>query len=63
MGDYCRDCRAGLEHCHGTAIEHPLRRPECTEDDCVGPGVIPHAFAVDCAAVGCRCADLAALAV
>ncbi|MGH3564260.1 MAG: hypothetical protein ACRDTN_21400 [Mycobacterium sp.] len=63
MVDYCRDCRAGLEHCHGTIIHHPLRRPECTEDGCAGAGAIPHAFAVDCTAVGCRCAEPEALAV
>jgi hypothetical protein len=63
MGDYCRECRAGLEHCHGTIIYHPLRSPECTEDGCAGAEVIPHAFAVDCDVVGCGCTEPEALAV
>jgi len=62
MDDHCRACRAGLEHCHGTLIHHVTHAPECTEDGCAG-GVLAHAFAVDCEAVGCRCAQVYALAV
>ncbi|OSC41534.1 hypothetical protein [Mycobacterium decipiens] len=61
MSTDCRDCRAGLEHCHGTIIRHaegPLHhRAECIERDCVSPDLLPHAFAVDCSAVGCGCAQ------
>ena len=57
MSTVCRDCRAGFEHCHGTIIRHRLHRSECTEDSCTSPELIPHAFAVDCDAVGCRCAE------
>ena len=28
----CRDCQAGLEHCHGTLIHHVWQAAECTED-------------------------------
>lgn len=63
MADNCRACRAGLEHCHGTLIHHPLQRPECTDDGCAGADLVEHAFAVDCDTVGCGCgAELQALA-
>jgi hypothetical protein len=54
----CHACRAGLDHCHGTAIVHPDRETECTEPDCLGLDVA-HAFTLDCDAVGCRCATTA----
>jgi hypothetical protein len=63
MSSDCRECRAGLEHCHGTIIFHPCRRAECTEDGCHGPDGIPHAFRIDCEAVGCRCGVVTALVV
>jgi hypothetical protein len=77
MSADCRDCRAGLGHCHGTIIRHTdgllkgllkgrltgrlLGRTECTEPGCVSPEELPHTFVVDCDAVGCDCADLAEL--
>ncbi|WP_085162701.1 hypothetical protein [Mycobacterium lacus] len=57
MNAGCRDCRAGLDHCHGTLIHHPVGRPECTEPECVSPELLRHTFVVDCDAVGCRCAE------
>jgi hypothetical protein len=49
-----------LDHCHGTVIRHSvgrlLGRSECTEPGCVSPELLPHAFVVDCDAVGCGCA-------
>ncbi|BBX75530.1 hypothetical protein H7H78_14380 [Mycobacterium shinjukuense] len=67
MSTGCRDCRAGVEHCHGTLIRHadgPLQgRAECTEVDCLSPQLVPHAFVVDCDAIGCGCAGSIALAV
>jgi hypothetical protein len=68
MNTGCRDCRAGLDHCHGTLIRHSvgplLGRSECTEPGCVSPELLPHAFVVDCDAVGCPCAvESVALAV
>ncbi|KUI41020.1 hypothetical protein AU197_00135 [Mycobacterium sp. IS-1590] len=51
----CRECVAGLEHCHGTVIHHAAYRAECTEPDCVTPEVA-HAFVIDCEAIGCACA-------
>ncbi|HZU47491.1 MAG TPA: hypothetical protein VFA16_09630 [Mycobacterium sp.] len=63
MSTTCRDCRAGLDHCHGTVIRHSLRRSECTEDGCTSPELLPHDFVVDCDAVGCACGEPAALAV
>ncbi len=70
MSADCRDCRAGLEHCHGTIIRHSegrfrgrlLGRTECTEPGCVSPEELPHAFIVDCDAVGCDCAESAQVA-
>jgi hypothetical protein len=58
----CRECRAGLEHCHGTVIHHVRHRAECTEDDCTTPEVV-HTFSIDCEAVGCVCGQSAARAV
>jgi hypothetical protein len=55
MSDECRDCLAGLEHCHGTVIHHLWGRPECTEEDCTTPEGL-HTFRIDCETVGCRCA-------
>ncbi|HTY33500.1 hypothetical protein [Mycobacterium sp.] len=57
MSAECRECRAGLDHCHGTIIRHSLRRWECTEPDCDSPELLVHTFVVDCDAVGCGCAD------
>jgi hypothetical protein len=53
----CRDCRAGLDHCHGTIIHHVLGRSECTEADCVAPELFTHTFIIDCDAIGCGCAE------
>ncbi|MGC2655349.1 MAG: hypothetical protein WA317_17525 [Mycobacterium sp.] len=60
MSTGCRDCRSGLDHCHGTIIRHSLQRPECTEDGCTSPEHLLHAFVVDCDAVGCACIALEA---
>ena len=57
MNTGCRDCRAGLDHCHGTIIRHSLRRSECTENGCASPELMPHAFVVDCEVVGCECTE------
>ena len=67
MSADCRDCRAGLAHCHGTIIRHSQGRfwgrSECTEPDCDSPELLPHAFVVDCDAIGCECGESIALAV
>jgi hypothetical protein len=55
MPKTCRECLAGLAHCHGTMIRHSLHCSECTEDDCTCPELIVHALVVDCDAVGCNC--------
>jgi hypothetical protein len=39
-----------------------LTAAECTEDGCPGE-LMAHSFAVDCEAVGCRCAEVYALAI
>jgi len=53
----CRECAAGLAHCHGTLIRHSGHRPECTEDDCESPELICHSLVIDCDTVGCDCAQ------
>jgi hypothetical protein len=63
MNSDCRDCRAGLDHCHGTVIVHVRCRAECTENDCDDPGRISHAMRIDCEVVGCTCGQVTALAV
>ena len=56
MTDPCRECRDGLEHCHGTVIHHASSgRVECTEF-CVTPDGL-HSFSIDCDAVGCTCVE------
>ena len=57
MHSDCRRCTAGLEHCHGTVIRHPLRHAECTDGACAGPELASHEFVVDCDATGCPCAQ------
>jgi hypothetical protein len=47
-----------LDHCHGTIIRHWLHRSECTDQGCTSPELMPHAFVVDCDAVGCDCAHV-----
>nr|WP_170313135.1 hypothetical protein [Mycolicibacterium anyangense] len=55
MGMNCRDCVAGLAHCHGTLIRHSRHRAECTEDGCESPELILHGLVIDCDSVGCDC--------
>ncbi|MDH6195331.1 hypothetical protein M2272_001971 [Mycobacterium frederiksbergense] len=57
----CRECVAGLEHCHGTVIHHVRYRTECT-DDCTTPEAA-HTFSIECEAVSCPCGRDIALAV
>ncbi|KAA1250229.1 hypothetical protein F0Q45_10815 [Mycobacterium simiae] len=57
MSTRCRDCQAGLFHCHGTIIRHSRGRAQCTEADCDCPEIVVHTFVIDCHAVGCTCAD------
>lgn len=60
MSGVCRECLDGLDHCHGTVVHHPVAGAECTED-CGAPDGL-HVFHVDCEAVGCGCAEPAAVA-
>jgi hypothetical protein len=62
MNNQCPECRAGLEHCHGTVILHACFGPECTEPDCTEPE-LAHVFRLDCDAIGCTCAATTALAI
>jgi hypothetical protein len=41
-------------------IRHRMRRSECTEEGCTSPELMPHAFVINCDAVGCGCAELGA---
>ena len=59
----CRECQAGLEHCHGTLIRHWLHRSECTDEGCTSPELLAHTFVVDCDAVGCGCTESVAWAI
>jgi hypothetical protein len=53
----CRECEAGLAHCHGTLIRHALWHTECTDDECATSELIMHTLVIDCDAVGCECAQ------
>ena len=50
------------DRCPGAVIVHSGFGSECTEPDCDGLE-LAHDYRLDCAAVGCRCGDSAALAV
>jgi hypothetical protein len=50
------------DRCHGTVIVHADLGTECTEPDCDGVDA-PHAFRIDCDAVGCRCTAATRLAI
>ncbi len=62
MSIQCRDCLAGLEHCHGTVVHHVRYRAECTDDGCTTPE-IAHTFSIDCESIGCPCCRDIALAI
>ncbi|WP_099042483.1 hypothetical protein [Mycobacterium neglectum] len=62
MSSQCRDCAAGVEHCHGAVVHHALGRNECTEADCPTLDAV-HAFSIDCDAIGCNCDVLIAQAI
>ncbi|TGD89336.1 hypothetical protein BayCH28_08325 [Mycolicibacterium sp. CH28] len=55
MGLTCRECAAGLAHCHGTLIRHSRHGAECTEVGCDSPEVVIHPLVIDCDMVGCDC--------
>jgi hypothetical protein len=57
MSSMCRECEAGLAHCHGTLILHSGARPDCTDPDCSYPELTIHTFVVDCDVVACECAQ------
>ncbi|WP_081287628.1 hypothetical protein [Mycobacterium asiaticum] len=63
MSTGCRDCQAGLDHCHGTVIRHWLGRAECTDPACGAPELFTHTFVIDCDAVGCACAETTSVAI
>lgn len=60
MRHECQDCVTGLDHCHGTLIEHPWGEVVCTEG-CDLLDELRHELRVDWSAVAGR--TEAALAV
>jgi len=62
MTNQCHECRDGLEHCHGTVIDHVRFGSECTETGCER-SEIAHAYRLHCEAIGCRCAVFTAVAM
>lgn len=52
----CPDCVAGLDHCHGTLVDHHDGAPECTEPRCAALDPARHSLRLDCAELpGCDC--------
>ena len=53
----CADCLAGLDHCHGTLINHRDGSAECTHQACASPEPLRHALRIDCTEIdgGCGC--------
>lgn len=47
----CRDCAAGLDHCHGSLVVHVDGRFECAE--CTTPIPSTHELRVECTAPCC----------
>ncbi|MBB3662367.1 MULTISPECIES: hypothetical protein [Prauserella salsuginis group] len=54
----CSSCEAGIDHCHGTLVEHVSGFVECTDMACLSFGADRHSLVIDCEAVegGCGCA-------
>jgi hypothetical protein len=38
----CPNCIAGLDHCHGVLVLHSDGTVECTDPDCLDPGLDRH---------------------
>ena len=51
----CRDCREGLEHCHGVLVVHPDGASDCAEERSCGAVLALHEWQVSCDEVGCPC--------
>jgi len=60
----CPDCRAGLDHCHGTLIVHHDLVVECTDAGCTALERVRHALIIDCdeilPACGCGAGEASA---
>lgn len=55
----CSSCAAGIDHCHGTLVDHESGFVECTDMACLSFGVERHSLVIDCGTVegGCGCTD------
>ncbi len=64
MDKVCADCAAGLDHCHGTPIEHPGGEIDCTERGCTDTHLLRHDLRIDCHEIvgGCGCEYVEVLA-
>lgn len=53
----CSSCEVGVDHCHGTLVEHGSGFIECTDMACLSFAVERHSLVIDCEAVegGCGC--------
>ncbi|OLT44204.1 hypothetical protein BJF85_20215 [Saccharomonospora sp. CUA-673] len=55
----CSSCATGIDHCHGTLLEHAAGFVECTDIDCVSVRIERHVLATDCGDIvgGCGCVE------
>lgn len=53
----CSSCETGIDHCHGTLVEHASGVVECTDAGCVSFGIERHLLVIECDEVvgGCGC--------
>ncbi len=53
----CADCRAEIDHCHGTLVVHREGIAECTVTRCVGLDPARHSLIIDCQDGSFGCSD------
>lgn len=56
MDEMCAECKAELDHCHGTLIVHLESGLECTDDGCVVLDPARHDLIVGCDSLARPCA-------
>ncbi|MFC4001793.1 hypothetical protein ACFS2C_01695 [Prauserella oleivorans] len=55
----CQSCETGLDHCHGTLVQHVSGVVECTDDGCTEFEIVRHSLVIECESVdgGCGCTE------
>ncbi|MFF5986045.1 MULTISPECIES: hypothetical protein [Prauserella] len=55
----CTHCQSGLDHCHGTLVQHVAGGAECTDQGCTDFELVRHTLVIECESVdgGCACTE------